>query len=181
MSDEEIQIMSPKSVDELNAELDVELINADEKVQPPKEGQDHLTYIYKYYSADDTEEKFRAIEERKAFYLTSEARKIEMLKQELPQEDGTAGNIAQSNASSRMSANLQAQAQAEITEKNELAELQKQEAMTSSKVQIKQTKQNAATNSKDNSTNSKVNNRINLFLFSIQLLLSFLTHLRLYM
>jgi len=104
MSDEQINIMQPKTVDELTAELDVELLNAWETPTAPQAWQDHLTFIYAFYSANDTDEKFEAIEERKALYLQEGG---DAQAAALAEQGNTMGNIAASNASQQSSARIQ--------------------------------------------------------------------------
>jgi hypothetical protein len=107
LSDEQINIMEPKTIDELSAELDVELLNANEPVSPPQKWQDHLTYMYAYYSANDTDVKYDAIEERKQMYIKEggDAQQAELAKQ--GQEGNTLWNIASSNASQQNAALIQ--------------------------------------------------------------------------
>lgn len=103
---DEINIMNPKTPDQLNAELDVELINNWEKATPPKEGQDHLTYIYSYHWAEDTypDIKYEAINKRMALYLQEG-----WAQKEISEPDPSLKNIAASNAAQQNSANISGQ------------------------------------------------------------------------
>ena len=107
LSDEEINIMQPKSVDELNAELDVELINNNQEPLPIQPWQDHLTYIYALYSAVDNDKKYQAIESRKNQYIVEGWEKAQLEQAQAQGQDWTLGNIAQSNASQQTSAQVQ--------------------------------------------------------------------------
>lgn len=107
MSEEEINIMQPKSVDELNAELDVELINIGEAPLEAQQWQDHLTYIYAYYSATDNDTKYQAIEDRKLAYIQEWWDKAKLEQAQMAWQDWTMWNIAQSNASQQTSAQVQ--------------------------------------------------------------------------
>lgn len=107
MSEEEINIMQPKSVDELNAELDVELINNNQEPLPIQPWQDHLTYIYAYFSTIDNDKKYQAIENRKTQYITEGGEKAQLEQAQAAWQDWTLGNIAQSNASQQTSAQVQ--------------------------------------------------------------------------
>lgn len=108
MSEEEIQVMQPKTVDELSAELDVEMLNNNEKPEEPKFWQDHLTYIYAYHSAIDSPEKYEAIEKRISMYLQEGWDKQMAQQAQQMWQDWTMWNIAQSNASQQTSAQVQA-------------------------------------------------------------------------
>jgi len=106
MSEEEINIMQPKSVDELNAELDVELINVWEEPIEAQQWQDHLTYIYAYYSADDNDTKYQAIESRKQAYISEGWDQAQLAQAQAAGQGGTMWNIAASNASQQTSAQV---------------------------------------------------------------------------
>lgn len=108
LSEEEVMIMVPPTVDERLAQLDVELINNGEEPQAILDGQDHLTYIEVYHSANDSAEKYEAITKRNEAYLEEKQRQA---KEGAPvgwqQGDNTIGNIAASNASQTTSAQIQ--------------------------------------------------------------------------
>lgn len=102
VSEEEVMIMEPKSVAELSAELDVELINEDLDPAEAKEGEDHLTYIYAFYWAKDNEAKYKAIATRKALFVKEGGN----LPPAPDEGGGTLWNIAASNASQQNSARI---------------------------------------------------------------------------
>lgn len=104
--EDEIEIMKPKSVDQINAELDVELINAGEAPNPPKPWEDHLTYIYVYCGAEDSakEVKFDAIRARRDAFLNEGGNQ-----RVLNEVDPQLKNIAASNAAQQNSANISGQ------------------------------------------------------------------------
>lgn len=103
ISEDEIGIMKPKSPDQLNAELDVEGINNWISPNPPKPWQDHLTYIYVYYGAEDSakEVKFDAIKARLDAFI-----KEGWNEKTLNEVDPQLKNIAASNAAQQNSANI---------------------------------------------------------------------------
>jgi hypothetical protein len=99
--------MQPKSIDELNAEVDVELINNGKDPVSAKSWQDHLTYIYAYYSAQDSNWKYQAIEDRKNLYMQEGWDQAKLAQAQAAWQDGTMWNIAASNASQQTSAQVQ--------------------------------------------------------------------------
>lgn len=104
LSEEEINIMVPKTVDELLAEEDVEQLNLGNEIQPPVQWQDHLTYIYAYYSANDSIEKYAAIDERMQKYIEEGWDLVKMQQAQAMQGWNTMWNIAASNASQQNAA-----------------------------------------------------------------------------
>lgn len=67
-----IYAMIPKSKEEMQAELDVELINNWEDIIPVTDlNEDHMSYLVIYDKAIDNEQKFRAIEARKKALIAS--------------------------------------------------------------------------------------------------------------
>lgn len=104
LSEEEIMRIVPLSIDERIANLDIELINNNQRASTPIKWQDHLTFIDILELADDNKYKAEAIWKRHNLIIEEWSEK---LLQEVSQEnDNTANNIAQSNASSKMSANM---------------------------------------------------------------------------
>lgn len=107
MTEEQINIMQPKTIDEMQAEVGVADINRGDKPVSPKEGEDHLTYIYAFYWANDCKEKYEAIEERVNKFIEEGGEKAQLEKaQALAGWDNTLNNIAASNASQLNSANI---------------------------------------------------------------------------
>ena len=100
ISEDEIAVMQHKSIEEMAAEVDVELINAWEKPTAPKTWQDHLTFIFAFHQAKDNDIKYDAIRERETLYIEEG--------QNVPEAptDGTLWNIAASNASQQNSARI---------------------------------------------------------------------------
>jgi len=113
LSDEEIAELT-LNVDEENAKLDVELMNAWEEPVKLEDNQDHLIYISVYHSADDTPQKWEAISARKQAYLESAKRAAEQQGQLMAAAGQWGGNtqqnIASSNAASRQGAAIQQEA-----------------------------------------------------------------------
>lgn len=108
LSEDEILVMEPKSPDELKAENDVIALNKGKKIPKPISWQDHLTYIFAYHSANDSIEKWQAIDERIEKYI--EEGWDRGVAENVWKEgwgDNTLGNIAASNASQQNSARLQ--------------------------------------------------------------------------
>lgn len=101
ISEEEVMIMQHKSIEEMAAEVDVELINAWEKPAAPKPWQDHLTFIFAFHWAVDNDVKYEAIRERESLYIEEGWNA-----QDTVPEDGTLWNIAASNASQQNSARI---------------------------------------------------------------------------
>lgn len=110
LEEEEIMRLVPKTLDERLAELDVELINNNQATEKPLRWQDHLTFLDILDTADDNKYKAIAISDRKQAYIDEWQQQIEQLSQEV-WWDNTAANIAQSNASSRMSSNMMKESQ----------------------------------------------------------------------
>jgi len=105
LDEEEVMRIISLSVDERVATLDVELINNKQKASELIKWQDHLTFIDILDRADDN--KYKA----EALWLRYDALVEEwndvLLQALTPQStDNTANNIAQSNSSSKMSANM---------------------------------------------------------------------------
>jgi hypothetical protein len=93
------------NADEQAALLDVELLNEGEEAVEPKDGQDHLLFMSIYRSADDTPEKFDAIQARHTKYLEVKLQAVE------EQGDGWAlGNIASAAGAKRMNNLVQEEA-----------------------------------------------------------------------
>lgn len=111
MAEDEVMRIVPKSVDESVALLDVELIDAWEEASEILDGQDHLTFIDILATAEDNKQRAEAVQKRQTAYIESWQKAL----WQIEGEDNTAGNIAQSNASSRMSANMIRETQAENT------------------------------------------------------------------
>jgi len=105
LDEEEVQRLSI-NVDERLAYLDAELINNNQPATKPKKGQDHLIYIDILNTADDNKYKAEAITDREAMYFEEQNDILNQLTQWEWWQDNTSNNIAQSNASSKMSANM---------------------------------------------------------------------------
>lgn len=69
---DEVMLMVPPSVEEMRAMEDIELLNANEEVWPIEDmNEDHLTYIYIYKRALDTDAKRKAVAARQQAYILS--------------------------------------------------------------------------------------------------------------
>jgi len=108
LEEEEVMRLVPKSLDERLAELDVELINANEEASDIIPWQDHLTFIDIIETADDNKYKAEALAKRHQAYIDEG---MWVLQQQPTEWDNTNANIAQSNASSRMASNMMKESQ----------------------------------------------------------------------
>lgn len=78
VSKEEISVLVPPSIEEMQANQDVALLNEDEDVWPIEDlNEDHLTYIIIYQRAIDTPAKRRAIERRQEAWRVSMQQKLQ--------------------------------------------------------------------------------------------------------
>ena len=70
---DQINVLFPPSYEEMDAKSQLDLLNADEKLDPDNIDiwEDHMTYLVVYQNASDTEAKREAIEARTQAYINS--------------------------------------------------------------------------------------------------------------
>ena len=119
LPEEEVMRLVPLTLDERLAYLDVELINNNQEAQTPRKWQDHLTFIEILNSANNNKYKMEAISERTQLYIDEWQQALDNM-MNTAWWDNTANNIAQSNASSRMSANMIKEASNEVPSLNQV-------------------------------------------------------------
>lgn len=86
MSEEESYVVIPETFDEMNAKLDLELINRDEEAADVESGQDHTTYLAIYEQAYNTPAKLKAIAARRMALMKD----MQMQAQQPQQEQSSA-------------------------------------------------------------------------------------------
>ena len=84
MTDEEALISFPETYDEMNAKLDLELLNRDEKPAAIEPWQDHATYLLIYQQAHNTKAKAKAIAARRLAMIEEKRLQISQQQQAQP-------------------------------------------------------------------------------------------------